>query len=136
MGRSVGRSGRTGRCRRSTRSRPACRRGARISGRCTCRRAWCHRPGRGRSGPEALANAVKHGNPPIVVRYTSTDSGVSLSIDDAGPGIAPDAGEEAERSGHFGLLNMEQRAEAIGAILDVRRWPTGGTHVALEWRAH
>ena len=88
-----------------------------------------------RVAQEALANAVKHGRPPIVVRYASSTSGVSLSIDDAGPGIAADAGEEAERSGHFGLLNMEQRAEAIGAILDVRRWPTGGTHVALEWRA-
>ena len=89
-----------------------------------------------RVAQEALANAVKHGRPPIVVRYTSTTSGVSLSIDDAGPGIPVDAGEEAERSGHFGLLNMQQRAEAIDAILDVRRWPTGGTHVALEWRAH
>ena len=89
-----------------------------------------------RVAQEALANAVKHGRPPIVVRYSSTASGVSLSIDDAGPGIAADAGEEAERSGHFGLLNMQQRAEAIDAILDVRRWPTGGTHVALEWRAH
>ena len=89
-----------------------------------------------RVAQEALANAVRHGCPPIVVRYTSTASGVSLSIDDAGPGIAADAGEEAERSGHFGLLNMQQRAEVIGAILDVRRWPTGGTHVALEWRAH
>jgi signal transduction histidine kinase len=87
-----------------------------------------------RVAQEALANAVKHGRPPIVVRYASSQSGVSLSIDDAGPGIAMGAGEEAERSGHFGLLNMEQRAEAIGAILDVRRWPTGGTHVALEWR--
>jgi signal transduction histidine kinase len=89
-----------------------------------------------RVAQEALANAVKHGSPPIVVRYASTTSTVSLSIDDAGPGIAADAGAEAERSGHFGLLNMQQRAEAIGAILDVRRWPTGGTHVALEWRAH
>ena len=89
-----------------------------------------------RVAQEALANAVKHGSPPIVVRYASTSSGVSLSIDDAGPGIDADAGAEAERSGHFGLLNMQQRAEAIGAILDVRRWPTGGTHVALEWRAH
>ena len=52
------------------------------------------------------------------------------------PASSADAGAEAERSGHFGLLNMQQRAEAIGAILDVRRWPTGGTHVALEWRAH
>ena len=87
-----------------------------------------------RVAQEALANAVKHGQPPIVVRYRATDSGVSLSIDDAGPGIAPDAGVAAEQGGHFGLLNMQQRAEQIGAILDIRRWPSGGTHVALEWR--
>jgi signal transduction histidine kinase len=87
-----------------------------------------------RVAQEALANAVKHGRPPIVVRYTATDSGASLSIDDAGPGIAADAGVTAEKGGHFGLLNMQQRAEQIGAILDIRRWPAGGTHVALEWR--
>ena len=87
-----------------------------------------------RVAQEALANAVKHGRPPIVVRYRSTPSGISLAIDDAGPGIADDAPESAERSGRFGLLNMAQRAEAIGAILDVKRWPAGGTHVALEWR--
>ncbi|MDQ6793775.1 MAG: hypothetical protein M3067_02910 [Chloroflexota bacterium] len=87
-----------------------------------------------RVAQEALANAVKHGRPPIVVRYRSTEHGVSLSIDDAGPGIAEDAGSIAERDGRFGLLNMEQRAQGIGAILDVRSWPSGGTHVALEWR--
>lgn len=87
-----------------------------------------------RVAQEALANAVKHGQPPIVVRYHTTESGASLSIDDSGPGIAPDAGAAAERGEHFGLLNMQQRAEAIGAILDIRRWPSGGTHVALEWR--
>lgn len=68
------------------------------------------------------------------MRYRSTESGVSLSVDDAGPGIAPDAGAAAEQGRHFGLLNMQQRAEQIGAILDIRRWPGGGTHVALEWR--
>jgi signal transduction histidine kinase len=87
-----------------------------------------------RVAQEALANAVKHGRPPIVVRYRTTDHGASLSVDDAGPGIAPDAGLAAEQAGHFGLLNMAQRAEQIGAILDVRTWPGGGTHVALEWR--
>ena len=87
-----------------------------------------------RVAQEALANALKHGRPPIVVRYQATDSGASLSIDDAGPGIAADAGATAEKGGHFGLLNMQQRAEQIGAILDIRRWPAGGTHVALEWR--
>lgn len=87
-----------------------------------------------RVAQEALSNAVKHGRPPIVVRYRATDAGASLSIDDAGKGIPTDAGERAEREGHFGLLNMQQRAEGIGAILDVRRWPAGGTHVQLEWR--
>jgi two-component system NarL family sensor kinase len=89
-----------------------------------------------RVAQEALGNAVKHGQPPIVVRYRSTEVGASLSVDDAGPGILPDAAATAERDGRFGLLNMQQRAEAIGAILDVRRWPGGGTHVALEWRPH
>ncbi|HEU4572550.1 MAG TPA: ATP-binding protein [Candidatus Limnocylindrales bacterium] len=87
-----------------------------------------------RVAQEALANAVKHGKPPIVVRYRSTPAGISLAVDDAGPGIADDAPETAEQTGRFGLLNMAQRAEQIGAILDVRRWPGGGTHVALEWR--
>jgi len=87
-----------------------------------------------RVAQEALGNAVKHGKPPIVVRYHSTEAGASLSVDDAGPGIEPDAPARAEEEGRFGLLNMQQRAEGIGAILDVRRWPGGGTHVALEWR--
>lgn len=87
-----------------------------------------------RVAQEALANAVKHGRPPIVVRYRSTPAGISLAIDDAGPGISDDAPAAAERAGRFGLLNMAQRAEQIGAILDVKRWPSGGTHVALEWR--
>ncbi|MGK2851339.1 MAG: sensor histidine kinase [Candidatus Limnocylindrales bacterium] len=88
-----------------------------------------------RVAQEALSNAVKHGRPPIMVRYSSTAGGASLTIDDAGAGIEPDAGETADHAGHFGLLNMQQRAEAIGAILDVRRWPAGGTHVKLDWRA-
>ncbi len=88
-----------------------------------------------RVAQEALANAVKHGRPPIMVRYSTTAGGASLSIDDSGAGIEPDLVGAAEQPGHFGLLNMQQRAEAIGAILDVRRWPNGGTHVALEWRA-
>ena len=89
-----------------------------------------------RVAQEALGNAVKHGAPPIVVRYRATDAGASLSVDDAGPGIVAEAAETAEKEGRFGLMNMRQRAEAIGAILDIRQWPGGGTHVALEWRPH
>jgi len=88
-----------------------------------------------RVAQEALNNAIKHGRAPISVRYdVRSDGRVTLAVDDAGEGIGPDAAEEAPRSGHFGLANMQQRAEQIGALLDVRRWPAGGTRVALEWR--
>jgi signal transduction histidine kinase len=86
-----------------------------------------------RVAQEALSNAVRHGRPPIVVRYWTTATGASLSIDDAGPGISVEQALQPE-AGHFGLLNMRQRAEQIGALLDVRRWPSGGTRVTLEWR--
>lgn len=88
-----------------------------------------------RVAQEALTNAIKHGKTPIAVRYdVRSDGRVTLAIDDNGPGIGSDAAEEAPGAGHFGLLNMHQRAEQIGALLDVRRWPAGGTRVALEWR--
>jgi signal transduction histidine kinase len=88
-----------------------------------------------RVAQEALTNAIKHGMAPIAVRYdVNADGRVTLAIDDAGAGIGDNAAEEAPREGHFGLLNMHQRAEQIGALLDVRKWPAGGTRVALEWR--
>jgi signal transduction histidine kinase len=88
-----------------------------------------------RVAQEALTNAIKHGRPPIAVRYdVRADGRVTLAIDDAGAGIGDAAAEDAPRQGHFGLANMQQRAEQIGALLDVRRWPAGGTRVALEWR--
>jgi signal transduction histidine kinase len=88
-----------------------------------------------RVAQEALTNAIKHGRPPIAVRYdVRADGRVTLAIDDAGEGIETDAADEAPRQGHFGLANMQQRAEQIGGLLDVRRWPAGGTRVALEWR--
>jgi len=87
-----------------------------------------------RVAQEAFANAARHGRPPIVVRYHATDAGAVLTVDDAGAGIDPGAADAAERAGRFGLLNMRQRAEQIGAILDIRPWPGGGTHVGLQWR--
>jgi signal transduction histidine kinase len=87
-----------------------------------------------RVAQEALSNALRHGQPPIVVRYWTSPSSASLSIDDAGPGINATEASSAS-AGHFGLLNMRQRAEQIGALLDIRRWPTGGTRVTMEWRA-
>jgi signal transduction histidine kinase len=86
-----------------------------------------------RVAQEALTNAVKHGAPPIVVRYRQKAVGVGLEVDDAGPGLAPGAAELAEHTGRLGLVGMAQRAEAIGGVLTVGPRPGGGTRVKLVW---
>jgi signal transduction histidine kinase len=80
-----------------------------------------------------LSNAVRHGEPPVVVRYRSAADRVELTVDDVGPGIPAGAAELAERTGHMGLMNMTQRADAVGAALQIGRRPEGGTRVALVW---
>lgn len=88
-----------------------------------------------RVAQEAIANAVKHGGPPIIVRYVTTPAIATLSIDDRGTGLSVRAGRIAPRPGHYGLTTMQQRADQIGALLAIRAWPGGGTRVSLEWRA-
>ena len=88
-----------------------------------------------RVAQEALANAVKHGAPPIAVRFRSGPGWAELDVDDAGSGLDPGAAELAERTGHLGLLNMAQRAEAIKAELRIGRRPGGGTRVSVVWEA-
>jgi signal transduction histidine kinase len=88
-----------------------------------------------RIAQEALANAVKHGAPPMVVRYRGGGTWAEMDVDDSGPGVAPGAAELAEKAGHLGLLNMAQRAETVGAELRVGRRPGGGTRVTVVWDA-
>jgi signal transduction histidine kinase len=85
-----------------------------------------------RIAQEALANAIRHGEPPIMITYRTTGDSVSLSVDDAGRGFRT---EIARGSGSHGLLNMSQRAEQIGARLELLRRPDRGMHVGVEWPA-
>ena len=85
-----------------------------------------------RIAQEALANAIRHGESPIVIRYRTTGQHVSLSVDDAGRGFQT---ESARGGGSHGLLNMAQRAEQIGARLELLRRPDRGMHVGVEWPA-
>lgn len=87
-----------------------------------------------RVAQEAVSNAVKHGGPPILVRYVTSSSAATLSVDDGGPGPDIGQGSVAPRPGHYGLTTMQQRAEQIGALFSIRAWPDGGTRVSLEWR--
>ncbi|HEX7492355.1 MAG TPA: sensor histidine kinase [Candidatus Limnocylindrales bacterium] len=86
-----------------------------------------------RIAQEALSNAVRHGEPPVVVRYRAEADRVELTVEDNGSGIPAGAAELAERTGHMGLMNMAQRADAVGASLQIGRRPEGGTRVALTW---
>jgi ligand-binding sensor domain-containing protein/signal transduction histidine kinase len=79
---------------------------------------------------EAVANAVRHGDPEnIVLRLEFEGSMFGMEIRDDGRGFAglpPDGS-----SGHFGLTGMRERAEAIGATLRVESSPGEGTTVRL-----
>jgi len=86
-----------------------------------------------RVSQEAISNAVRHGAPPIGVRYRGGGSWAELEVDDSGQGVPAGAAEAAERSGHLGLISMRQRAESIGAELTIGRRPGGGTRVRLVW---
>ncbi len=86
-----------------------------------------------RVAQEAVSNAIRHGQPPIRINYSTNPHGAALSVDDAGPGLAKSV-FESPAEGHYGLLNMRQRAERIGGLLDVQSRPGGGTRVKLDWR--
>lgn len=82
-----------------------------------------------RIGQEAAANAIKHGRAAsvqIALRYTPGK--VMLEIRDDGCGLS----EEFSKAGHFGMLDMRERAEAIGSHLIVDSAPGNGTLIAIE----
>jgi signal transduction histidine kinase len=82
---------------------------------------------------EALVNAVRHSDGhTIEVRLEWAASALHLSVRDDGRGIDPAIGSEARRPGHFGLVGMRERAEAIGARLTIDSAPGAGTEVTVS----
>ena len=83
-----------------------------------------------RIGQEAVSNAVKHGHArEIMIELNYSPSRVRLSIRDDGEGFAP---EQPVATGHFGLLDMRERAQSMGADLRLESNPDLGTEVSLE----
>lgn len=85
-----------------------------------------------RIAQEAMANALRHGQPPIRITYRTNGESLTLSVDDEGQGFARSMRSGA---GGHGLLNMRLRADAIGARLELLHRPDRGTHVGVEWPA-
>jgi PAS domain S-box-containing protein len=82
-----------------------------------------------RIGVEALHNVVKHARGETASVVVTADAGaLGLTVCDDGEGFDT----AAEHGGHWGLSTMRERAEAIGAILNVTSTPGGGTTVAVS----
>ncbi len=87
-----------------------------------------------RIGQEAVANAVKHGNArQISIELSYTPARVRLRVSDDGHGFSV---EQGSRSGHFGLLDMRERAQSMGSRLVVESDPGHGTCISVEVPVH
>jgi signal transduction histidine kinase len=84
-----------------------------------------------RIAQEALQNALKHsGADRVTVRLAEADGRLRLQVEDDGVGFDPDS--PGTRSRRLGLTSMEERAQRLGAQLEIRSSPGAGTTVRLE----
>jgi signal transduction histidine kinase len=80
---------------------------------------------------EAVTNAVRHGRAGhVIVRISMEEGFAALQVSDDGVGFDDTAVAD---SGRFGLISMRERAEEIGASLEVHSAPGLGTTVEVLW---
>jgi signal transduction histidine kinase/ligand-binding sensor domain-containing protein len=82
---------------------------------------------------ETLRNAFSHSHGHLIeTEFAYTESLFRLRIRDDGKGIDPDERVRAERSGHWGLKGIRERAERLGGELEVWSEPGAGTEIELR----
>jgi signal transduction histidine kinase len=87
-----------------------------------------------RIGQEAVANAVKHGRARhVFIELRFEPAMVCLTVSDDGEGFAA---AQPSPTGHFGLLDMRERAQSMGSHLKVESEPGRGTRIAVEVALH
>lgn len=79
---------------------------------------------------EAVTNAVRHGQASSVTVSLANHDGVTLEIADTGRGFDPEDLEHL--SGRLGMKSMQERAQAMGAHLEVTSRPYRGTVVRVR----
>jgi signal transduction histidine kinase len=85
-----------------------------------------------RIGQEAVANGLKHGRArQVSIELLYTSNSVCLTVSDDGDGFAAN---QASPTGHFGLLDMRERAQSMGSQLYVDTEPGRGTRIAVAVR--
>ncbi|PQO99266.1 hypothetical protein C5614_09235 [Massilia phosphatilytica] len=81
---------------------------------------------------EALRNAFAHAQAArIRVTLVHARRALTLCVADDGRGIPEPVRRDGARSGHWGLVGMRERADHIGARLDIAGGPRQGTMVTL-----
>ena len=81
-----------------------------------------------RIGQEAIANAVSHGGPAmLMIRLRWTRNAVALEIEDNGSGFVPGGGPPG-----FGIRGMRRRAQSVAAQFHLNSEPGKGTCVTVE----
>jgi signal transduction histidine kinase/ligand-binding sensor domain-containing protein len=86
-----------------------------------------------RIAKEAITNAFQHaGATKIEVEIVFEERDLKLRVRDDGHGIATSIQEAGGRSGHFGLAGMRERAQRIGAKLDIWSQDSAGTEIEVS----
>lgn len=86
-----------------------------------------------RIAQEAVINVVKHAHATVAtVTLTVAPDRVALTIVDNGQGFDPEALTAAPTHSSWGLLNMRERAEAIGGRCQIAARPGAGATVLVE----
>lgn len=87
-----------------------------------------------RIAQEALNNVIKHAKAERAeLRITFDDSTVQMEVSDNGSGfIAPNSPTEFAPNGHFGLLGIHERADLIGAKLEIESALGRGTKIKVR----
>jgi signal transduction histidine kinase len=87
-----------------------------------------------RIGQEAVGNAVKHGKARhITIELSYGPNEVRLRVQDDGSGFTVEHGSP---TGHFGLLDMRERAQSMGSQLKVKSEPGQGACISVNVPLH
>ncbi|MEI6644514.1 MAG: histidine kinase [bacterium] len=79
---------------------------------------------------EAITNAVKHGNASHITIATIP---TGITITDNGSGFDPQQLAAASDAGHFGIINMQERAAKINATVHIVSTRGQGTTVSIRF---
>jgi two-component system sensor histidine kinase UhpB len=86
-----------------------------------------------RIAQEALNNVVRHAGAKHATLSIRFEKEVSLEVKDDGIGFAvPKSPTDFAPSGHFGLLGIRERADLIGAKLEVQSEAEQGTRLSVR----